>query len=435
MALIHNNATADKTAFLDFTVPTASKTSADTDFEQVMQTTKDAPVEEKVEAKDTQTPVKATEKDTVKEKLSNMSTKAQEKLASTETEADTEEAMEVLGTLVVDIRELLMQTFQVSEEELANVMTELQITDMDLLNPDVINQLAAKLTGAEDMMELLFNPEFADVLKELNQEIAGMKQETFEALGVPEKEVQKLLEQMQPMVQVEPEVTDKAESRDSRGASERDFAVSQQTQETQTQQATVEHVTAQGSDMKDSESGREFSQNLAQNQTTVNQIMTNVEQAVEAVMPEVDAENVIRQIVERAQVAVREDVSSFEMQLNPEHLGRIHLSVVAKDGMVTAQIAAENAVAKEVLESQIVVLKENLNNQGIQVEAVEVTIASHEFERNLDEQQNQNQEGQNNQKKRFRFDVMEASEEEMTPADVIMRDMMLANGNQINYMA
>ena len=328
-----------------------------------------------------------------------------------------------------------MQTFQVSEEELANVMTELQITDMDLLNPDVINQLAAKLTGAEDMMELLFNPEFADVLKELNQEIAGMKQETFEALGVPEKEVQKLLEQMQPMVQAEPEVTDKAESRDSRGASERDFAVSQQTQETQTQQATVEHVTAQGSDMKDSESGREFSQNLAQNQTTVNQIMTNVEQAVEAVMPEVDAENVIRQIVERAQVAVREDVSSFEMQLNPEHLGRIHLSVVAKDGMVTAQIAAENAVAKEVLESQIVVLKENLNNQGIQVEAVEVTIASHEFERNLDEQQNQNQEGQNNQKKRFRFDVMEASEEEMTPADVIMRDMMLANGNQINYMA
>lgn len=432
MALIQNNATADKTAFLDFTVPTASKTSADTDFEQVMQTTKDAPVEEKVEAKDTQTPVKATEKDTVKEKLSNMSTKAQEKLASTETEADTEEAMEVLGTLVVDIRELLMQTFQVSEEELANVMTDLQITDMDLLNPDVINQLAAKLTGAEDMMELLFNPEFADVLKELNQEIAGMKQEALDTLGIPEKDVQKLLEQI---VQAEPGMAGEAENRDNRVVHEREFMTNQPTQETQTQQVTVEHVSAQGSDMKDSESGREFSQNLGHNQMAVNQIMTNVEQAIEAVMPEVDAENVIRQIVERAHVAVREDVSSFEMQLNPEHLGRINLSVIAKDGMVTAQIAAENAAVKEVLESQIVTLKESLNNQGIQVEAVEVTIASHEFERNLDEQQNQNQEGQNNQKKRFRFDVMEASEEEMTPADVIMRDMMLANGNQINYMA
>ena len=152
-------------------------------------------------------------------------------------------------------------------------------------------------------------------------------------------------------------------------------------------------------------------------------------------MPEVDAENVVRQLVERIEVTVTEDVSSFEMQLNPEHLGKINLQVVAKDGMVTAQIATENAAVKEVLESQIVILKESLNNQGIEVEAVEVTIASHEFERNLDEHQEKEQTGEENQKKRFRFDVMEASEEELTPEDVIMRDMMLANGNQINYMA
>ncbi len=432
MALIQNNATADKTAFLEFSVPTVSKTSTDTDFEQVMQTTKDAPVEDKAETRDTQTPVKRAEKDTVKEKLSNMSTKTQEKLTSTEPEANPEEAAEVLGTLMVDIKDLLMQTFQVSEDELANVMTELQITDMDLLNPDVINQLAAKLTGAEDMMELLFNPEFADVLKELNQEIAGMKQEAFDTLGVAEKDAVKLLEQL---VQAEPEVADEPVVRENRAASEYEPVTGGQAQETQTQQVTVEHAQAQGSSAKDSESSRDFSQSMAQSQTAANPIMANVEQAIEAVLPEVDAESVIRQLVERAHVAVREDVSSFEMQLNPEHLGRINLSVVAKDGMVTAQIAAENAAVKEVLESQIVTLKESLNNQGIQVEAVEVTIASHEFERNLDEQQNRNEDGQNNQKKRFRFDVMEASEEELTPADVIMRDMMLANGNQINYMA
>lgn len=432
MALIQNNAAADKMSFLEFSVPNVSKTSTDTDFEQVMQTTKDAPVEDKAETRDTQTPVKAMEKDTVKEKLSNMSTKTQEKLTSAETEANPEEAAKVLGILMADIRELLMQTFEVSEDELSNMMAELQITDMDLLNPDVINQLAAKLTGAEDMMELLFNPEFADVLKELNQEIAGMKQEAFDTLGVAEKEAVKLLEQL---VQTEPEAADETVVKENREASEYEQVTDGQTQETQTQQVTAEHTTAQESSAKDSESGRDFSQNMAQSQTAANPIMANVEQAIEAVLPEVDAESVIRQLVERAHVAVREDVSSFEMQLNPEHLGRINLSVVAKDGMVTAQIAAENAAVKEVLESQIVTLKESLNNQGIQVEAVEVTIASHEFERNLDEQQSRNEDGQNNQKKRFRFDVMEASEEELTPADVIMRDMMLANGNQINYMA
>lgn len=432
MALIQNNAAADKTAFLEFSVPTVSKTSGDTDFEQVMQTIKAAPVEDKVETKDTQTPVKATEKDTVKEKLSNMSAKTQEKLTSAETEANPEEAAKVLGILMADIKQLLMQTFEVSEDELSNMMMELQITDMDLLNPDVINQLAAKLTGAEDMMELLFNPEFADVLKELNQEIAGMKQEAFDTLGVAEKDAVKLLEQL---VQAEPEAADETVVKENRVASEHEPVTDGQTQEAQTQQVTAEHTTAQESSAKDSESGRDFSQSMAQSQTAANPIMANVEQAIEAVLPEVDAESVIRQLVERAHVAVREDVSSFEMQLNPEHMGRINLSVVAKDGMVTAQIAAENAAVKEVLESQIVTLKESLNNQGVQVEAVEVTIASHEFERNLDEQQSRNEDGQNNQKKRFRFDVMEASEEEMTPADVIMRDMMLANGNQINYMA
>ncbi|MBP3542937.1 MAG: flagellar hook-length control protein FliK, partial [Lachnospiraceae bacterium] len=400
MALIQNNAAADKMSFLEFSVPNVSKTSTDTDFEQVMQTTKDAPVEDKAETRDTQTPVKAMEKDTVKEKLSNMSTKTQEKLTSAETEANPEEAAKVLGILMADIRELLMQTFEVSEDELSNMMAELQITDMDLLNPDVINQLAAKLTGAEDMMELLFNPEFADVLKELNQEIAGMKQEAFDTLGVAEKEAVKLLEQL---VQTEPEAADETVVKENREASEYEQVTDGQTQETQTQQVTAEHTTAQESSAKDSESGRDFSQNMAQSQTAANPIMANVEQAIEAVLPEVDAESVIRQLVERAHVAVREDVSSFEMQLNPEHLGRINLSVVAKDGMVTAQIAAENAAVKEVLESQIVTLKESLNNQGIQVEAVEVTIASHEFERNLDEQQSRNEDGQNNQKKRFRF--------------------------------
>ena len=162
--------------------------------------------------------------------------------------------------------------------------------------------------------------------------------------------------------------------------------------------------------------------------------MENLKQALEEVFPEADAENVVKQVVEQIRVSVKADTSSFEMQLNPEHLGKINLQVAAKNGVVTAQIATENEAVKEALESQITALKESLNNQGIKVEAVEVTIASHEFERNLDDQREQGQQ-QENQKKRFRFDVMEAAEEELTPADAVMRDIMLANGNQMNMMA
>ena len=58
-------------------------------------------------------------------------------------------------------------------------------------------------------------------------------------------------------------------------------------------------------------------------------------------MPEIDAKDVIRQVVEEIKLTVKADNTSFEMQLNPEHLGKINLQVAAKNGVVTAQIATE----------------------------------------------------------------------------------------------
>lgn len=431
MALIQNNAKADKTAFLDFSVSTVSKTNGDADFEQVMQTTKEAPEQTRSDAKEVQSCAKP-EKDTLKEKLSNMSTKAQEKLASSGTEDNTEKAAEIFATLFADIKELLMQTFDVSEGELMDAMSELQLTDMDLLNADVIKQLSAELTGAENMMELLFNPEFTDALKSLNENMEELKKEVFDATGLTEKDAEKLLAQPEQPLMEEAE-TKAVEIKTDRAEHGKE-AVTEQPAQNQTQQVTVEKDALTENDNGASGTDSEFSEHMPQ-MTAADQIMSNMTQAVEEAMPEVDAENVVKQLVEQIRVAVNEESTSFEMQLNPEHLGKINLQVVAKDGVVTAQIATENAAVKEAIESQLVMLKESLINQGVQVEAVEVTIASHGFERNLDEQQKQNEEGQGNQKKRFRFDVMDNSDEELTQADMIMRDMMLANGNQINYMA
>lgn len=417
MALIQN-ATTDKTSFMDFSVSAPAKQSTDVDFEKVMQTTKDAPAEDNQQSASVSG--KAEKKSPMKDKLSAFNSRTQEKLAASETEAKPEEALEIVGTLMVDIKELLMNVFQVSEEELAGVMTELNMTDVDLMNPEMINQLAIELTGT-DAMELLFQPEFTDTLKNLNQEITSLKQAVCTQLDFSEKEVQQVVEQLTEDVSAE----------------KKDNTITVQTDVNQLAESAETPVTVEpkGEKMTDSENDGNLSNQMSQQQTVSNPVLSGIEQAVEAALPEADAESVVRQLVEKIQVTVMEDSSSFEMQLNPEHLGKISLQVVAKHGAVTAQIATENAAVKEALESQIVTLKESLNNQGIEVEAVEVTIASHEFERNLDEHQEQTQNGEGSQKKRFRFDVMEASEEELTSADVIMRDMMIANGNQINYMA
>ena len=50
----------------------------------------------------------------------------------------------------------------------------------------------------------------------------------------------------------------------------------------------------------------------------------------------------------------------LEMSLNPESLGKVNLNITSKDGVMTAQITTQNEVSKEALESQLQILKDNI---------------------------------------------------------------------------
>lgn len=445
MALIRNNAT-EKTGLLDFPVPSASRPGSGADFDQVMQSTgaketntkdsyKQASVQNQSSRKDTMSAEKPVEKMTVKEKLAAVSSKTQEKLTATGT--DPEEIVEAVGALLAGIKELLMETFQVSEEELSGLMSDMGMTEMDLLNPELVDQLAIRLTGAESAMDLLFQPELLDTLKEVKQEIADMKGETLVQLKITEPEMKAVLEGMQEDPKVKQFFEEPADRTDNREEVEPVQDNQPKVEVAGPDSAQKEQDTQEDGFYKkeDSDAGKNEG-TIRQDMTEfVNPVVTQLADAVGEVLPEADAQSVVRQLVERIHVSMNEDTSSFEMQLNPEHLGKINLQVAAKNGVVTAQIATENEAVKEALESQLVTLKETLNNQGIKIEAVEVTVASHGFERNLDDQKENEQNQQGGQKKRFRFDVMQAAEEELTPADAVIREMMLANGNQINTTA
>lgn len=105
------------------------------------------------------------------------------------------------------------------------------------------------------------------------------------------------------------------------------------------------------------------------------------------------AENIVNQIMEQIKFNVNEEFKSMELQLYPENLGKVGVQVAVKDGILTAQITAENETVKRAIEAQLINLRESFNNQGLKVENVEVTIASHSFEEN----NMHNQDGQSNQ--------------------------------------
>ena len=155
-------------------------------------------------------------------------------------------------------------------------------------------------------------------------------------------------------------------------------------------------------------------------------------------------ESIIRQVAEQIHVQVTADTSSMEMQLNPESLGRLTLSVELKQGMLTARFIAENEQVKEAIENQAAVLREDLDRQGVKVEAIEVAVETHEFERNLEQGQQQNQaeeEARNEQSRRssrrnLNLDILEEEEElELTEAEDLAAKIMRENGNTMDYFA
>lgn len=153
---------------------------------------------------------------------------------------------------------------------------------------------------------------------------------------------------------------------------------------------------------------------------------------------QVDTESIIRQINDFMKLNISDLETSLEMQLNPANLGKIALNVSVKEGMVTAQLAVENEAVKQALESQMMILRDNMNNQGLKVEAVEVTIASHEFEQNLENNFAGQRENNPENPKEGRRSIMASdltSIEELSQDDQLAAKIMVQNGNRMDISA
>lgn len=169
-----------------------------------------------------------------------------------------------------------------------------------------------------------------------------------------------------------------------------------------------------------------------------------VSQPQEAPLPQagVDAYDILRQINQNLNADLAREVSEIHLKLNPETLGNLHIHITSKAGTITAQFIAENEAVKNALSTQAVTLRENLESQGLKVEAVEVTIAGQQLNRSYQqngEGQGRFEEPKKNKTRRLQLsgdttvedlDGMDISED-----DRLTAEMMAINGNTINYLA
>ena len=100
----------------------------------------------------------------------------------------------------------------------------------------------------------------------------------------------------------------------------------------------------------------------------------------------------------------------------------------------------QNEAVKTAVETQMIQLKEALNDQGVKVEAIEVSVDTRGFESSLWQgQENPGQEAYEQQRRtprRINLASLDASfEEEATEEEVLAAKMMEANGNTVDITA
>ena len=157
---------------------------------------------------------------------------------------------------------------------------------------------------------------------------------------------------------------------------------------------------------------------------------------------QIDTMQIIEQIAKQVRVTVSAAATSMEMQLNPENLGKIYLNITEKEGAVRAQLAAQNQTVKEALDTHVAEQRQSLSQQGIKVDAIEVTVASHEFEQNLEEnarqeEQMREQMQQSGKQTRRSLNLSELDELSglMTEEEQLVAQIMRDNGNQVDLTA
>lgn len=106
---------------------------------------------------------------------------------------------------------------------------------------------------------------------------------------------------------------------------------------------------------------------------------------------DVPKNEIINQVLEKAKVILSPEKSEMVMDLKPDSLGKLALKVVTENGMVLAKFVAENQQVKEVLESNMQLLKDSLEKQGFFVQGFNVSVgqdSARQFNRNREFGQN-----------------------------------------------
>ena len=397
--------------------------------------------------------------------------------------AQTKDVKDKTDAFAKDVKDTIKDEVDVTDEQIEKAMEDLGLQFLDLTDQSNLAALVTKLSGSEDSASLLVSDAFPQIVLKVNDLAGGLQED----LGISMEDLQQMAELVTTDVEEagttdnlhEPaKATEGTEETMQKTEDVKDTVVAEEATEqveipteetiepTKTDE-TDELVTAGSKDVtteKQTDQGQEDAtdqdtdaflkqqtkteihptQDLTpmQAESPITEFASHMEPTVELPTGEsVSVQSIIDQIVEASRTTMDGDKTTVEMLLHPEGLGKVLMEVTEENGQVRAHIYTQNEQVKEALENQMFQLKEQMNQSQTKVQSVEISVGTHEFERNLEagqQNQEQGQEGQNQRPKKMRnlnMNDLDDLQGLMTQEEELVTKMMRDQGNTVNYTA
>lgn len=379
------------------------------------------------------------------------------------TENAVENADEVMNEAGKELVKEVADKLGVSEEEVVNAMEELGFGISAILDADNLTKLVLTLSGEESSLALLTNEGLYGTMQELLQSLNTLQTKLAEVLGMTQEELTQMIEesavpqQMSEMKadenanpltedfageEAETKITITVEQGDDNitlKADQKGNVVQVEGVTTKQETQSEEQMSQEKGKQESSQEGNTVTNPILDNllQNKVQSMEANFEQTVFHMTP--DTNEIMDQILDYMKIQLKPGMDQLIMQLHPESLGNLHIQITSKGGEVTAQFQVQDETVKAAIESQMAELKETLKNQGVKVEAIEVTVESHAFENNLWQGQgrdeNASYQSERRSPRKINLNDLEGLEELVLEEDKLAAEMMEANGNTVDYTA
>ena len=343
--------------------------------------------------------------------------------------ADKNELNDKVNEAVQDVKDTIKDELDVSDEDIAKAMEVLGMTATDLLSVVKVTELVGELTGT-DAITLITDDDMLSRLTSVLDVVNAAQQDIADMSGVNVEDVSDVIATANTEADVNKDVTDNVVSNNQPAAIEESLS-----------DMLAKKITTDGSAKQQNNAGEQNHNTETYGSVADNMIQSMSDRFADIITEDtayVSEADIVNQVIDQIKLTSGKELTSIEVMLNPERLGSVHVTVSAKNGILTAQIAAQNEQVKTALENQMTTLRENFENQGIKVDAVEITVMTHQFEAGQNFGQNESERKQSERKLNKKLDLSAYDDEvdDEFSDDELRRKDSIQNGNSsVEYIA